>query len=70
MSEVWSIFWGTLAATGLMQAVIAAFVYGKLTQAVKGHDTSIEKLWKRGDLFENTLQQHGERLSKLEGYRS
>jgi hypothetical protein len=69
VSEVWAIFWGTLGATGLMQAVIAAFVYGKLTQAVKNHDVSIEKLWKRGDGFEETLSRHGERISKLEGYR-
>ena len=49
-------------ATLIVQAVVAVFVYGRLTERVAGHSDRIENL-------EHKVDDHGERIGRLEGGR-
>lgn len=60
MPEGWLIFFATVGATALTQAIIAAFVYGKLTERVLGLRNEVGKLWVKSD-------DHERRISRIEG---
>ena len=67
MSEGWLIFWATVGATAITQAIVAAFVYGKLTESVKGLRSSITDLWAAHRDTRGTLDNHEQRISRIEG---
>lgn len=58
-----------LGLTAIIQLGIGAYVYGKLTQRVSGHDERLDRVDERLDNHGERLLRHGERIAALEGQK-
>lgn len=59
--------WIALIATIVVQAVGLAFIYGRLTQKVNGHENTMLRHDREMEDHESTLREHEGRISKIEG---
>lgn len=59
--------WVSVAVSALVQLVVAAYVYGQLSNQVKNSSEDIKELKTDGDTQWKAINKHGERISTLEG---
>lgn len=59
--------WVPVGVSALVQLVIAAYVYGKLTEKTAHNSEDIKELKADGDTQWKAINKHGERISTLEG---
>lgn len=59
--------WMALAGTIAVQVVGMAFIYGRLTEKVKGHENTMLRHDREIERQANTLLDHEGRISEIEG---
>lgn len=59
--------WYPVIVGSLVQLIVAAFVYGQLSNQTKNNAEDIKELKTDGDVQWKAINRHGERISTLEG---
>lgn len=59
--------WIPVAVSALVQLLLGAYVYGKLSNQVENHSEDIKELKTDGDTQWTAINKHGERIATIEG---